>query len=57
MHFICQDDTDERAALLAVAKRRKGCEHYIEQSKDEEDAPESYMNRVVGAADSYNLEV
>ncbi|CAA7028675.1 unnamed protein product [Microthlaspi erraticum] len=44
------DDIDERAALLAVAKRRKGCEHYIEQSKDEE-------NRVVDAADSYNLEM
>ncbi|CAA7057378.1 unnamed protein product [Microthlaspi erraticum] len=51
-----EDDTDERAAMLAVAKRRKGSEHYVEQSKEEEDAPESYMNRVVGAADSYNLE-
>ncbi|CAH2046595.1 unnamed protein product [Thlaspi arvense] len=52
-----EDDSDERAALLAIAKRRKGSQHYLEQSKDEEeeDAPESYMNRVVGAADSYNL--
>ncbi|CAN8267729.1 unnamed protein product [Cochlearia groenlandica] len=51
-----EDDSDERAALLAIAKRRKGCPQYLEQNKDEEDAPESYMNRVVGAADSYNLE-
>ncbi|CAL9242169.1 unnamed protein product [Arabidopsis halleri] len=51
-----EDDYDERAALLAIAKRRKGCQQSLEQNKDEEEAPESYMNRVVGAADSYNLE-
>lgn len=55
--FIGQNDSDERAALLAIAKRRKGAPLYLEQNKDEEDAPDSYMNRVVGAADSYNLEV
>lgn len=57
MHFIGQDDFDERAALLAIAKRRKGCQQSLEQNNDEEEAPDSYMNRVVGAADSYNLEV
>ncbi|KAJ4901761.1 DNA repair protein RAD5B [Raphanus sativus] len=51
-----ENDSDERAALLAIAKRRKGAPLYLEQDKDEEDAPDSYMNRVVGAADSYNLE-
>lgn len=44
--------------MLAIAKRRKGAPLYLEHNnKDEEDAPDSYMNRVVGAADSYNLEV
>ncbi|WZZ02387.1 hypothetical protein YC2023_074715 [Brassica napus] len=52
-----ENDSDERAALLAIAKRRKGAPLYLEHNKDEEDAPDSYMNRVVGAADSYNLEV
>ncbi|WZZ73012.1 hypothetical protein YC2023_084382 [Brassica napus] len=51
-----ENDSDERAALLAIAKRRKGAPLCLEHNKDEEDAPESYMNRVVGAADSYNLE-
>ncbi|CDY22346.1 BnaA06g36680D [Brassica napus] len=51
-----ENDSDERAALLAIAKRRKGAPLYLEHNKDEEDAPDSYMNRVVGAADSYNLE-
>ncbi|XP_019087575.1 PREDICTED: putative SWI/SNF-related matrix-associated actin-dependent regulator of chromatin subfamily A member 3-like 3 [Camelina sativa] len=51
-----ENDFDERAALLAIAKRRKGCPQSLEQNKDEEDAPESYMNRIVGAVDSYNLE-
>ena len=55
--MIGQNDSDERAALLAIAKRRKGAPLYLEHNKDEEDAPDSYMNRVVGAADSYNLEV
>lgn len=54
--FYDQDDSDERAAMLAIAKRRKGCP-YPEQNKDEEDGPDSYTNRIVGAADSYNLEV
>ncbi|KAL1191304.1 DNA repair protein RAD5B [Cardamine amara subsp. amara] len=50
-----EDDSDERAAMLAIAKRRKGCP-YPEQNKDEEDAHDSYTNRIVGDADSYNLE-
>ncbi|KAF8113327.1 hypothetical protein N665_0051s0021 [Sinapis alba] len=40
-----ENDSDEREALLAIAKRRKGAPQYLEQNKDEEDAPESYMNR------------
>ncbi|KAF3591047.1 hypothetical protein DY000_02024287 [Brassica cretica] len=51
-----ENDSDERAALLAIAKRRNGAPLCLEHNKDEEDAPESYVNRVVGAADSYNLE-
>ncbi|EOA12458.1 hypothetical protein CARUB_v10025760mg [Capsella rubella] len=51
-----EDDFDERAALLAIGKRRKGCLQSLEQNKDEEDAPESFTNRIVGDADIYNLE-
>ncbi|XP_065861765.1 DNA repair protein RAD5B [Euphorbia lathyris] len=47
---------DEAAALLPIAKRRQGCQQYPEQEKDEQAISESSLNKLVGAADTYNLE-
>lgn len=43
--------------MLPVVKRRKGCQQYPEQSKDEQAISESSLNKLVGAAEMYNLEV
>ncbi|KAG2722109.1 hypothetical protein I3760_02G114900 [Carya illinoinensis] len=50
------DDTEEAASMLPVVKRRKGCQQYPEQSKDEQAISESSLNKLVGAAEMYNLE-
>ncbi|KAF4349866.1 hypothetical protein F8388_021766 [Cannabis sativa] len=47
---------DETASMLPIVKRRQGCQQYPEQSKDEQAVSESSMNKIVGAAESYNLE-
>ncbi|XP_022723142.1 DNA repair protein RAD5B [Durio zibethinus] len=48
-----EDGYDEAATALPIAKRRKGCP---EQSKDEQAMSEASLNKIVGAADTYNLE-
>ncbi|KAF7145413.1 hypothetical protein RHSIM_Rhsim04G0188100 [Rhododendron simsii] len=49
-------DSDEAASMLPIVKRRKGCQQYPEQNKDEQALSESSLNKLVGAADVYNLE-
>lgn len=51
-----QDDSEE-AASEPIVKRRKGCQHYPEQNKDEQAISESSLNRLVGAVEVYDLEV
>ncbi|CAK9183889.1 unnamed protein product [Ilex paraguariensis] len=51
-----EGDSDETASMLAITKRRNGCQEYPEQKKDEQDISESSLNKLVGAADVYNLE-
>uniref|UniRef100_A0A7N0T786 Uncharacterized protein n=1 Tax=Kalanchoe fedtschenkoi TaxID=63787 RepID=A0A7N0T786_KALFE len=48
-----EDMTDE-ATMLGVAKRRKGCG--TENDKSEQAITESSLNKLIGAADVYNLE-
>ncbi|KAJ9154191.1 hypothetical protein P3X46_027553 [Hevea brasiliensis] len=47
---------EEAAAMLSLTKRRKVCQQYPEQNKDEQAISESSLNKLVGAADIYNLE-
>ncbi|XVF28647.1 hypothetical protein REPUB_Repub15cG0048100 [Reevesia pubescens] len=47
-----EDGYGEAAAALPIAKRRKG----PEQNKDKQAISESSLNKIVGAADTYNLE-
>lgn len=51
------DDDDDAAQIVGLAKRRRGGQTNPEQSKDEQAIPESALNKLVGAADVYNLEV
>ncbi len=44
-------------SVLPIVKRRKGCQQYPDQNKDEQAITESSLNKLVGAADVYNLEV
>ncbi|KAL2325883.1 hypothetical protein Fmac_024941 [Flemingia macrophylla] len=48
-------DTDEAAALLPLIKRRKGGEPLPEQNIDELVLSESALNKLVGAAEIYDL--
>ncbi|XP_010542930.1 PREDICTED: putative SWI/SNF-related matrix-associated actin-dependent regulator of chromatin subfamily A member 3-like 3 [Tarenaya hassleriana] len=48
-----EDDSDKEAAMLPVLKRRRGCE---QNNEDNQDVSETSLNKIVGAADSYNLE-
>ncbi|XP_040999651.1 DNA repair protein RAD5B [Juglans microcarpa x Juglans regia] len=50
------DDSEEAASMLPIVKRRKGCQQYPEQSKDEQALSESSLNKLVGAEEMYNLE-
>ncbi|KAL0414353.1 UNVERIFIED_CONTAM: DNA repair protein B [Sesamum radiatum] len=49
------DDSDDTAAVLPLVKRRKGCQ-LQDQNKDEQAITETSLNKLVGAADMYNLE-
>ncbi|KAA3454517.1 Helicase protein with RING/U-box domain [Gossypium australe] len=48
-----EDGYSEVTAALPAAKRRRGCQ---EQNKDEQDISEASLNKIVGAADTYDLE-
>ncbi|MFQ6632546.1 hypothetical protein Gotur_010058 [Gossypium turneri] len=50
---IQEDGYSEVTAALPAAKRRRGCQ---EQNKDEQDISEASLNKIVGAADTYDLE-
>nr|DAD42002.1 TPA_asm: hypothetical protein HUJ06_000232 [Nelumbo nucifera] len=50
-----EGDSDETATLLPLLKRRKGGQH-PEQSNDKQVISESALNKLVGTADTYNLE-
>lgn len=43
--------------MLPIVKRKKGCQQCPEQNKDEQVLSELSLNKIVGAADTYNLEV
>lgn len=43
--------------MLPIAKRRKGCQQFADQKKDDQTLNESSLNKLVGAADMYNLDV
>lgn len=43
--------------MLPIVKQKKGCQQYPEQNNDEQALSESSLNKLVGAADQYNLEV
>lgn len=43
--------------MLPIAKRRQGCQQLTIQDKDEQVITEASLNKLVGAADTYNLEV
>lgn len=51
------DDDGESKHIVGLAKRQKGGETYPEQSKDEQAISESALNKLVGTADVYDLEV
>lgn len=53
LFFPKQGQVDEAASVLPAVKRRKG----PEEAKDEHALSESSLNKIVGAADVYNLEV
>ncbi|PQM40972.1 putative SWI/SNF-related matrix-associated actin-dependent regulator of chromatin subfamily A member 3-like 3 [Prunus yedoensis var. nudiflora] len=48
---------DDGAPVLPLVKRRKGCQQPSEESRDEQAITESSLNKIVGAADVYDLEV
>lgn len=43
--------------MLPVVKQKMGCQQYPEKNNDEHALSESSLNKLVGAADQYNLEV
>lgn len=43
--------------MLPTLKRRQGCQQFPEQNKDEQAISESSLNKLVGAADMYDLKV
>ena len=43
--------------MLPALKRRKGCPQLPDQNKDEQAISESSLNKLVGAADTYDLKV
>ncbi|BBG92463.1 Helicase protein with RING/U-box domain, partial [Prunus dulcis] len=47
---------DDGAPVLPLVKRRKGCQQPSEESRDEQAITESSLNKIVGAADVYDLE-
>ncbi|XP_057475188.1 DNA repair protein RAD5B [Actinidia eriantha] len=49
-------DSGEAVSMLPIVKRRKGCQQYPEQYKDEQAISESSLNTLVGATDMYYLE-
>lgn len=51
-----EGDSEEAVSVLPIVKRRKGCQQYPDQNKDEQAITESSLNKLVGAADVYNLE-
>ncbi|XP_034685739.1 DNA repair protein RAD5B-like [Vitis riparia] len=51
-----EGDTDEAPSMLPIVKQKKGCQQYPEQNHDEQAISESSLNKLVGAADQYNLE-
>ncbi|XP_057957622.1 DNA repair protein RAD5B isoform X2 [Malania oleifera] len=51
-----QDYPEEASSMLPIVKRRKDCQQFPEQNKDEQAISESSVNKLVGAADVYNLE-
>lgn len=55
--LIKQGDCDEAFSALPAIKRRNGCSQIPEQSKDEQAISESSLNKLVGAAELYDLEV
>ncbi|XP_072986407.1 DNA repair protein RAD5B-like [Typha latifolia] len=50
------DDDEESTPVVGLAKRRKGGKTYPEQDEDEQAISESSLNKLVGAADMYDLE-
>lgn len=53
-----QADINEAASSLPIVKRQKGGEPLLlEPNKDAQILSESSLNKLVGAADMYNLEV
>lgn len=57
MHGSKQRIPDDGAPVLPLVKRRKGCQQPSEESRDEQAITESSLNKIVGAADVYDLEV
>lgn len=53
--YFQQVETNEFGGMLPVLKRGKGCQP--DHDKDEQAILESSLNKLVGAADVYNLEV
>ncbi|KAK4586149.1 hypothetical protein RGQ29_023372 [Quercus rubra] len=51
-----EGDSEEAASMLPIVKRRKGCQQFPEQNKDEQTITESSLNKLMGAAEVYNLE-
>ncbi|KAM7488286.1 hypothetical protein LguiB_025770 [Lonicera macranthoides] len=51
-----EGDVDESASVLPMVKRQKLGQKYIEPKVDEQAISESSLNKLVGAADMYNLE-
>ncbi|KAM0938919.1 putative DNA helicase chromatin remodeling SNF2 family [Dioscorea sansibarensis] len=49
------DDDDEPQQIVGLAKRRRGGQTYPEQSNDEQAVSESSLNKLVGAAEVYDL--
>ncbi|XAR49004.1 DNA helicase [Bertholletia excelsa] len=49
-------DVHEAESMLPMAKRIKGCPQYGQQNNDEQAISESSLNKLVGAADVYELE-
>ncbi|KAK2972985.1 hypothetical protein RJ640_022042 [Escallonia rubra] len=49
-------DVAEAVSVLPMVKRQKGSQQYLEPNKDEQAISESSLNKLVGAAEVYNLE-